>query len=472
MELEFKKPKKEPLMLTWNERAHIKFLHKSDPVHWNVEQLSNSFPALPHTIYKILRRKWRPENELKLRQKDETVLKNWEKFKRGELEASPELLNHLQKFIDKRTNLKAQLENPKFLHLEGDVEKTPMMEWKNGPLSSIVSKYEKELLKLQQSQSEEQKLLSESVTEQKVKQVVIRSSEILGTKIAEEREKEFRHGEFGESFMVDGKKMVHRKMMTLNELKENMARRDRMLPKFDEAISKNTLETESKTQQIPLGAPVNSNKNNFKSNTTENSLMKENKLRHVGNGNKLSNQARGQDRERQNGLLAKYKSTTDLMGRFKEEDVINKYENLLSEKDISKIPGFGGDHSQDEKLQDEKVEPQVEKKEKKPVQYFGTEKDKEKVKEQMAVLSETCFFKTNYKGKRTKSLDAGIPTVSPDSSPHLAGEQSTYFVYDYPEKITIPEDKRVEGKIYKVNDCYYDEKGRFLYRVPGMFMKQ
>ncbi|KAL1123837.1 hypothetical protein AAG570_001608 [Ranatra chinensis] len=40
---------------------------------------------------------------------------------------------------------------------------------------------------------------------------------------------------------------------------------------------------------------------------------------------------------------------------------------------------------------------------------------------------------------------------------------------DYPNRISIPEDKRkTTNGLYRVRDCFYDEDGEFLYRVPGM----
>lgn len=36
------------------------------------------------------------------------------------------------------------------------------------------------------------------------------------------------------------------------------------------------------------------------------------------------------------------------------------------------------------------------------------------------------------------------------------------------ERITIPEKWFKEGATYRLNDCYYDDDGEFLYRVPGM----
>lgn len=39
---------------------------------------------------------------------------------------------------------------------------------------------------------------------------------------------------------------------------------------------------------------------------------------------------------------------------------------------------------------------------------------------------------------------------------------------DYPDHINIPKSILKKGCIYKLNDCYYDDDGEFLYRVPGM----
>ncbi|XP_060526734.1 uncharacterized protein LOC132702236 [Cylas formicarius] len=38
----------------------------------------------------------------------------------------------------------------------------------------------------------------------------------------------------------------------------------------------------------------------------------------------------------------------------------------------------------------------------------------------------------------------------------------------YPDKIVIPKNIFKAGYTYKLNDCYYDSDGEFLYRVPGM----
>lgn len=39
---------------------------------------------------------------------------------------------------------------------------------------------------------------------------------------------------------------------------------------------------------------------------------------------------------------------------------------------------------------------------------------------------------------------------------------------NYPERIRIPKQAYKKGATYKINDCFYDHDGRFLYRVIGM----
>lgn len=43
-----------------------------------------------------------------------------------------------------------------------------------------------------------------------------------------------------------------------------------------------------------------------------------------------------------------------------------------------------------------------------------------------------------------------------------------YSFLNYPLKITIPKKAYKKGYTYKFNDCYYNDNGNFLYRVPGM----
>ncbi|KAG5312140.1 NGRN protein, partial [Acromyrmex insinuator] len=92
---------KEPRFLTFAEKELIHKLHNFNPEEWTIEKLSESFPALPETIRKILRSKWSPKSVEKVVEYDNVVKQNWEKFRKGEFPLNPILSEHLMKFKDR-----------------------------------------------------------------------------------------------------------------------------------------------------------------------------------------------------------------------------------------------------------------------------------------------------------------------------------------------------------------------------------
>lgn len=97
--------KKQPSFLTWAEKEQIRHLHQQDPEEWNIERLSESFPATVDTILKIIKAKWTPNNMKRVRTHDESIKKNWEAFKANKLEnMDPELKEHLSKFSQRKFN--------------------------------------------------------------------------------------------------------------------------------------------------------------------------------------------------------------------------------------------------------------------------------------------------------------------------------------------------------------------------------
>lgn len=61
-------------------------------------------------------------------------------------------------------------------------------------------------------------------------------------------------------------------------------------------------------------------------------------------------------------------------------------------------------------------------------------------------------FKTNAVAFQ-KSKKSNIELQDPDNLPN---------------KITIPREKWIRGRLYRVNDSFYSDDGNFLYRVPGL----
>lgn len=92
----------EPRFLTFAERELICKLHETNPEDWPVEKLSESFPALPNTIYKILHSKWSPRSVESVKRYDNVAVENWKLFRSGKLPVSPIFRDHLTKFKDRK----------------------------------------------------------------------------------------------------------------------------------------------------------------------------------------------------------------------------------------------------------------------------------------------------------------------------------------------------------------------------------
>ncbi|XP_043481953.1 uncharacterized protein LOC122511022 [Leptopilina heterotoma] len=92
----------EPSFLTFAEKEQIKLLHRNNPDEWTIEKLSESFPALPSTIKKVLKNDWSVKTKQNILNYDEKVAENWISFRDGELSVSPMLTKHLEKFSDRK----------------------------------------------------------------------------------------------------------------------------------------------------------------------------------------------------------------------------------------------------------------------------------------------------------------------------------------------------------------------------------
>lgn len=92
----------DPRFLTFEEKEQICTLYESNPHQWPVEKLSESFPILPETIWKILYSKWSPRSVEDILRYDKVAIENWKKFRKGKLAVSPTFRKHLMKFKDRK----------------------------------------------------------------------------------------------------------------------------------------------------------------------------------------------------------------------------------------------------------------------------------------------------------------------------------------------------------------------------------
>lgn len=97
---------KQPNFLTYAEKEQIKLLNNRDPIEWNAEKLSESFPADPETINKLIKSKWIAKSKERILKHDENVMKNWNLYKMGKITnlINDELKQHIDKFTDRKIN--------------------------------------------------------------------------------------------------------------------------------------------------------------------------------------------------------------------------------------------------------------------------------------------------------------------------------------------------------------------------------
>lgn len=85
--------------LTWAEKEQMRKLHAADPEEWCVEKLADCFPVDCETAAKIVRARWVPRDDVKIRKHDEGVRQAWLNFARGQVgDIDPALADHLKKF--------------------------------------------------------------------------------------------------------------------------------------------------------------------------------------------------------------------------------------------------------------------------------------------------------------------------------------------------------------------------------------
>ncbi|OWR52922.1 hypothetical protein KGM_202141 [Danaus plexippus plexippus] len=78
-------------------------------------------------------------------------------------------------------------------------------------------------------------------------------------------------------------------------------------------------------------------------------------------------------------------------------------------------------------------------------------------------------LKTESSTKETNSTEIELTNENRETSLTNFKENNEEVLIDnYPERIRIPKKAYKRGATYKVNDCFYDDDGRFLYRVIGM----
>lgn len=99
----------------------------------------------------------------------------------------------------------------------------------------------------------------------------------------------------------------------------------------------------------------------------------------------------------------------------------------------------------------------------------AVEKGKQVSETEMLILKEVQTQDTRHEIVELKETPTAIQQRQEKSTQVATMKpKRDYSFLEYPLKIKIPTKVYKRGCTYKLNDCYYDERGEFLYRVPGM----
>ncbi|XP_012284277.1 uncharacterized protein LOC105701786 [Orussus abietinus] len=372
-----------PSFLTFAEKQQIRNLYESDPSAWTPEILSDHYPATPSIIRNVLKAKWDVRSVDKVITYDKEVMKNWEKFRAGSLALDPKLVEHLNKFKNRKIILTDREEIAKML------VKPPFQF--PVPKSKLFSS----LTEHCQTKEEDSKNISSS--ENKNPMLISSSKEEVS------KEKDLQH---------------FRENMPSSNLIDNY-----------EAAEINNLKSLKRLQD--------------------------------DNSSKLND--------------GKSLSVTPKI-YFNDEQSITK----TSKKTKSKQPRWNNDLC----TIDEFFKNSVEKMEKNP-----SVEDQVLIETYKKDVESYNIAANNNKGSSDVEVENKVGTAVDVKRPDQADVQTSNideidkgldtYIKDrrllvdkkddnYPTVIKIPRSKYKEGMTYRVKDCYYDDDGEFLYRVPGL----
>ncbi|XP_046744369.1 uncharacterized protein LOC124410207 [Diprion similis] len=338
----------EPNLLTYIEKQQIRHLHESDSLVYTPEKLSESFPALPHTIRRILKARWHARNADRVVKHDQQVINNWKKFKRGELPVEPRCRQHLEKFKNRNITLPDKAEVEKKLL-------PPPPEFKK-PQSQIYSGLIQKYLQDKKGHDENNKVAVDN----------------------------------GSKNDYESKDLMHkyRKNSTENNLMFNSNQNPHIITIGDTGKEKRRIKN--------LDKPLTLDK------------FFEESVKNMGSAPSLEDQV----------LMDTYKKKVEL------ETVKNQKLENIDRPGLQNFPTLP----------------------KSNLPLAVVEKQNEAKNIKVPDDSKKMELQTYVKVWEKKAIQEE----------------------HYSEVIKIPKDQYKKGKLYKIQDCFYDDDGEFLYRVPGL----
>lgn len=223
---------KSPNFLTWAEKEQIRYLYEKDTEEWTPERLSDCFPVDAIRVRKLLKAKWSPLDEKRVKRHDEKAKENWERFKNGELDTDLDyqLKKHLTKFIDREIDLSA---TPKFEVKKKYIE---MIKTRNNEFRNIITNCKKPQISIGSAEFSE---TSKKANDQDMKQI----------EMSEERFSQMQD----HTKIFNSKNVKMKKEMTYSDLKKLIDSDNKNQP---QEIELQSTDIEIKSPENPAGTGI------------------------------------------------------------------------------------------------------------------------------------------------------------------------------------------------------------------------
>lgn len=222
-----------PNFLLWSEKEQIRLMHQKNQTEHSPDSLTHSFPALPETISKIIKAKWSPKNQNRIKNHDENVLKNWKQFRNGELNNLPkDLIAHLKKFSNRPEKVSDEVHDLSTQRTKPTVNViTPgKTEFRN-----IIRDYKSKLKAITSGQSDV--ITGKNGTETEV--IAARNREFFSKNVSRDNENQM--------CTLNKNIRISRKEVSLDQLRNNLLQNSHKL-RFNEKLFLNQLS--QKTEEI------------------------------------------------------------------------------------------------------------------------------------------------------------------------------------------------------------------------------
>ncbi|KAF6215194.1 hypothetical protein GE061_009946 [Apolygus lucorum] len=131
---------KSPNFLLWSEKEQIRQMYESQPDKWTFDQLSQSFPATPEVIKKIVKSQWKLKDSISIEKHDKRVLANWKMFQEKKLELPNHISSHLSKFTGRDRSLPTKVSTEVMLE-ESEPKVKMISSTKKSEFADIIRNY-------------------------------------------------------------------------------------------------------------------------------------------------------------------------------------------------------------------------------------------------------------------------------------------------------------------------------------------